>query len=86
MVIALVVVGARISKPQIANDMMTENIEALTTDEGGIKISDCYFDGMNDSSPEFSIVCNSSTTTSMIYKCPTETRWIRRQSRGSCYD
>jgi hypothetical protein len=70
-----------------ASDLMLENVEALAgSPEGGIAVSRCYAKVYGRAGEgSYYTPCNSKTSGTMFYKCPSPTEGIVPMSSAAYY-
>lgn len=85
-VIVLAVVAVSLSKAQINvnNDVVLANIEALADKESGTPIGTCSKYAPVEGEPGTYYPCDSSTSSEMIYPCPSGSSYGFHGSQGIC--
>lgn len=68
------------------SDLVSANIEALANDESGTTTGYCYTNIDEAFSGKFQYKCNSATSSSAIYPCPTSFTegWVENMFRDRC--
>ena len=85
-VIVILIAGMATLKSNSPKDVFTENLNALTAGEG-IPVNTCYIEyPFGGGSSEWALKCDSQTSTTMIYDCPTSKTYMRKSAASMCHD